>query len=252
MTLTPSDVEQKTFSTALRGYDLDEVDDFLDEVVTTIRELNEQVAEASQAPAPAPPAPVETPPEPAPTPEPTPPADESAVGRALIAAQETADKIVSDAREEAERILEQARTEADDLASAKEQQRAATEAEMAELTEHVAGVRSRLAVLATAVANRLDEMDEAIESEPGELSDTDLADTETGIAGGDGEDVIEDGPVGDHEESGGPVNEDGGDHRADFGGDQQSSSEDDQGESGEETEDADEDDDSSGWGYTDS
>jgi cell division initiation protein len=189
MTLSPSDVEQKTFSTALRGYDLDEVDDFLDEVVATIRELNEQIAEGP----PPPPAPVAPPPEPAPSPEPVPAADESAVGRALVAAQETADKIVADAREEAERILELARSEADDLASAKEQQRAATEAEMAELTEHVAGVRSRLAVLATAVANRLDEMDEAIGSEPGELSDLDESETETGVIGG--EEVVDESPV---------------------------------------------------------
>ncbi|TDI37156.1 MAG: DivIVA domain-containing protein, partial [Acidobacteria bacterium] len=33
MAMTPSDVEQKTFSTVLRGYDLDEVDDFLDDVI---------------------------------------------------------------------------------------------------------------------------------------------------------------------------------------------------------------------------
>ena len=32
MPLTPIDVQQKTFATALRGYDLDEVDDFLDAV----------------------------------------------------------------------------------------------------------------------------------------------------------------------------------------------------------------------------
>lgn len=243
MTLSPSDVEQKTFSTALRGYDLDEVDDFLDEVVSTIRELNEQI---EHPPAVPPPAPVEARPEPVPVPEPTPPADETAVGRALIAAQETADKIVADARDEAERILEQARTEADDLASAKEQQRAETEAEMTELTEHVAGVRSRLAVLATAVANRLDEMDEAIDSEPGELGETDLgetdlADTETGIAGGDGEDVVEDGSVGAHESRGESAVEGEQSSHGDADDDSEEEAGDDEG-----------DDDSTGWGYTDS
>ena len=44
--LTAADVEQKTFSTALRGYDLDEVDDFLDEVVATLKELGQQLEEA--------------------------------------------------------------------------------------------------------------------------------------------------------------------------------------------------------------
>ncbi len=39
MAITPADIEKKTFSTALRGYDLDEVDDFLDEMVAAVREL---------------------------------------------------------------------------------------------------------------------------------------------------------------------------------------------------------------------
>ncbi len=34
MELTPNDVEQKAFTQALRGYQMDEVDDFLDEIVT--------------------------------------------------------------------------------------------------------------------------------------------------------------------------------------------------------------------------
>ena len=49
MTLTPADVEGKTFGTALRGYDLDEVDDFLDDVVGTLRDLQDQVASARAA-----------------------------------------------------------------------------------------------------------------------------------------------------------------------------------------------------------
>lgn len=149
MTLSPTDVEQKTFSTALRGYDLDEVDDFLDQVVATIRDLTEQLAAARQAPST-----VERPVGPA--------ADESAVGRALVAAQETADQIVAEARREAERIIQQADTEADALVSERDRRRSEAEAEMAELAERIGNVRSRLAVLATAVADRLDEMDAAI------------------------------------------------------------------------------------------
>ncbi|MGH8948251.1 MAG: DivIVA domain-containing protein, partial [Acidimicrobiia bacterium] len=48
MTITPADIEKKTFSTALRGYDLDEVDDFLDEMVVAVRELEEELARANQ------------------------------------------------------------------------------------------------------------------------------------------------------------------------------------------------------------
>lgn len=163
--LTPSDVEQKTFSTALRGYDLDEVDDFLDEVVATIKELNEQLAAAEKAPAPVPvdqAAQADIP-------------DESAVGRALVAAQETADQIVAEARLKAEQIIEDADTEAETLQSEKQRKKAEAEAEIAELSEHVAGVRAQLAVLATAVADRLDEMDrslEAVSDESEEEEDT--------------------------------------------------------------------------------
>lgn len=164
MALSPSDVEQKTFSTALRGYDLDEVDDFLDEVVATIRDLNDQIDSGATAP--------EAVPKHALAGEPSPPADESAVGRALIAAQEAADRIVAEAREEAERIVAEARSEADTLVSEKERRQAEAEAEMAELAEHVAGVRSKLAVLATTVADRLDEMDVVISSQPGSSTES--------------------------------------------------------------------------------
>jgi cell division initiation protein len=152
MTLLPADVEQKTFSTALRGYDLDEVDDFLDEVVATIKDLSEQLAAAERAPAPAPVdgrADARAP-------------DETAVGRALVAAQQTADEIVAEARREAERIVREADTEAENLESEKERRKVEAEAEMAELSERVAAVRAQLAVLATAVADRLDEMDQTL------------------------------------------------------------------------------------------
>ncbi len=170
MTLSPADVEQKTFSTALRGYDLDEVDDFLDEIVATIRDLSDQLATAKQAPAPA--APVS-----AAVGEGL---DESAVGRALIAAQETADQIVADARREAERIIKEADTEADLLVSERDKRKEDAEAEMSLLTEHVAGVRAQLAVLATAVADRLDEMDEAIGLPDSMAADESSADASPG------------------------------------------------------------------------
>lgn len=169
MTLSPADVEQKTFSTALRGYDLDEVDDFLDEIVATIRDLHDKLTSAAQAPAPA--APVER----GGVAEGL---DESAVGRALIAAQETADQIISDARREAERIIKEADTEADLLVTERDKRVADAEAEMNLLTEHVAGVRSQLAVLATAVADRLDEMDETIGLPDGMSSDDNAAEDE--------------------------------------------------------------------------
>jgi len=172
MALTPSDIEKKTFSTALRGYDLDEVDDFLDEMVVALRELQDElaqararVAELERDPNAAPPA--------APAPIAAPVADESAVGRALVAAQQAADRLLEEARTEsdrllsesrgeADRVLEEARSEADNFARDREQRKAEVEREMAEMNNLVAGVRTQLAVLATTVADKLDEMDAVV------------------------------------------------------------------------------------------
>jgi cell division initiation protein len=169
MPITPSDIEHKTFSTALRGYDLDEVDDFLDEIVVALRDLHgdltaarAKIAELEQNKGTV--------------------AvggggggDEAAVGRVLILAQQAADRTVEDARteadqlledarDEAERTLSEARTEADSFEADREQRREAAKTEMAELSVLVASVRNQLALLATTVADKLDEMDSTIES----------------------------------------------------------------------------------------
>jgi DivIVA domain-containing protein len=200
--LTAADVEQKTFSTALRGYDLDEVDDFLDEIVATIRQLNEQLDEARVAAAEAPaviapipePEPVaviepEPEPEPAavfkpePEPEPavaapTPEIDESAIGRALLAAQNAADNLLAEARDQAGKLVEEAKTEADSWTEEREAKRREAEAEISRLATRVASVRSELSVLAGEVSGKLDEMDSVID---------DAGDTDTGPVGeGDG------------------------------------------------------------------
>jgi DivIVA domain-containing protein len=143
--LTTADVEQKTFSTALRGYDLDEVDDFLDEVVATIKGLTEQIdeAKAGQAqpavvtPAPAPAQ--ESEPEPesvAQTPSPGP--DEAAIGRAIIAAQAAADRLMEDAQSEASRIVDEAKGEAETLGAERDARRQEVESEISALAARVA------------------------------------------------------------------------------------------------------------------
>jgi cell division initiation protein len=182
MAITPADIEKKTFSTALRGYDLDEVDDFLDEMVVAVRELEDElgrararISELEQGQgAVALPASTEEVVAP-----PTPGVDESAVGRALVAAQQAADRILEEARSEAERMFGDARSEADNFAREREERRAAIEAEMADMTGLVAGVRTQLAVLATSVADKLDEMDAAV------------ADARGTIVGGADEEAVE-------------------------------------------------------------
>ena len=221
MPITPADIEKKTFSTALRGYDLDEVDDFLDEMVVAVRELEEELARAKErvaqlendpdamaaaAAAPAPPGP-----------------DESAVGRALIAAQAAADRMLDEARSEADKIVGGARLEADSFAEERDQKKAEVDAEMAEMTGLVAGVRNKLAVLATTVADKLDEMDAVVagaHSRGGIEPETDTGtvdsdDDESDDASADLETVdvvsqfVDDQDIADHD-AGGPE-DDGGD-----------------------------------------
>jgi cell division initiation protein len=185
MSITPADIEKKTFSTALRGYDLDEVDDFLDEMVVAFREIQEELAAAKDrvaqlegdpealaaVSASAPPAP-----------------DESAVGRALVAAQTAADRMLEEAQVEADKIVGDARSEADTFAQERDQKKAEVDAEMAEMTALVAGVRNQLAVLATTVADKLDEMDAVVAG--AHSKDSTETETDTGtVESGEGEDV---------------------------------------------------------------
>lgn len=124
MPLSPKDVEQKTFNASFRGYAEDEVDGFLEEVIASVEEYQQMVRqrdaqiaelEAGLVMAPVAPAkkdqPVEPEPEPGPEPLTEVPrlADETAVSRALIVAQRTADQLVEDANSEAEEIVEAAK-----------------------------------------------------------------------------------------------------------------------------------------------
>ncbi|MEX1093981.1 MAG: DivIVA domain-containing protein, partial [Acidimicrobiia bacterium] len=176
MTLTPSDIEQKTFSTALRGYNLDEVDDFLDEVVRSMRKLQEELetahseletksAEPDDLAEPVPAAPpvlaavVEAPP-----PPPVTPIDESALGKALIAAQETAERIVNDARSEADEILVRAKNEAETFEESRLLRKEEAEQEITRIDGLVNRVKAELADLSVAVGAELEEMSGVVDT----------------------------------------------------------------------------------------
>lgn len=156
--LSADDVLNKSFQTTKfrDGYDQDEVDDFLDEVVSTMRAVyaendelkakldaaEARIAELSRgespsaafAPAPeAPPVP-EPEPEPEPVPAPAPAAvaepvastgPDSAAGM-LALAQKLHDQYVAEGREESDRIIDEARTNAEQIVSEAENQRDAT------------------------------------------------------------------------------------------------------------------------------
>jgi|RifCSP13_3_1023840.scaffolds.fasta_scaffold73576_2 cell division initiation protein len=141
--LTPIDVQQKKFTTALRGYDLDEVDDFLDDVVTTLRDYDQRLRDAEER------ASVldaelkakrET---------------GDAITRAFVIAQKSADGIVTDARQQADRILSSARVEATELSTSQLQEKKVLEDELAGLRTSVGDIRRRLAALAERTAGEL-------------------------------------------------------------------------------------------------
>ena len=110
MAITPADIQAQTFSEAKRGYDPGEVDVFLEQVsaevdamlnkivdlkgrlTSTEQELADTQAQLAAAQAAAQAEPVAAP-APAPAPEYT--ASERQISAALIAAQQTADNIIS-------------------------------------------------------------------------------------------------------------------------------------------------------------
>jgi len=148
MPLTPEDVSNKRFTPVrLReGYDMGEVDQFLDEVEAELARLTKENDDlrsklsAAQSGAPVPaaaPQPVvektpEPEPEPEPTPEPTPtpvvaaspvetirvetvPQASNAAARLLEIATRNADELVEEAKNEADKILAEARTKSERL-----------------------------------------------------------------------------------------------------------------------------------------
>ncbi len=152
MPLTPIDVQQKTFATALRGYDLDEVDDFLDAVVVALKDYDQRLSDAQERIS-------------------TLEAElndkgdaEGAIARALVAAQRSADAIVADAKEEAQRILSDADSEANELAETRDAERRRLQSEIDDLRAKVASVRGSVAELTAAIPVTLDEIDEVLDS----------------------------------------------------------------------------------------
>ncbi|WP_232675825.1 DivIVA domain-containing protein [Nocardioides sp. R-C-SC26] len=147
MPLTPEDVSNKRFTPVrLReGYDMGEVDQFLDEVEAELARLNKEnddlrvkleAAQSGAAQASPVAAPVEAAPVVAPTPEPvvaapaaparqeietirveTVPDASNAAARLLEIATRNADELVEDAKNEADKIIGEARTKSERLAA---------------------------------------------------------------------------------------------------------------------------------------
>jgi DivIVA domain-containing protein len=151
MALTPEDVRNKQFSTAKRkGYEMDEVDSFLDQIELELgnlarenAELKGRVAAAEQAAAaaaaapPVPAAPV------APVAAPVPDVNEQAVAM-LALAQKTADEHKSRAKAESDALLASAHAKVAELERAGAAERAGLERRVEELRAFEREYRTRL------------------------------------------------------------------------------------------------------------
>lgn len=100
MPLTPDDIQEKFFRTALRGYHLEEVDEFLDEVALSLKEYEELLADRDRIIA-------EIKRQPSVV-------DQGEAGRVLSEARAEARRIIDEARESASQLVSAARREAAD------------------------------------------------------------------------------------------------------------------------------------------
>lgn len=108
MALTPLDIQNKTFPTKMRGYNQDEVDDFLDLVVRDYEEVTQRNRELEKA---------------------VKHSEEKleyfnelkdALNQSIIVAQDTADKVKNSASKESEVIVTSAQNKADELVATAE------------------------------------------------------------------------------------------------------------------------------------
>ncbi|WP_115235358.1 DivIVA domain-containing protein [Enterococcus durans] len=108
MALTPLDIQNKTFPTKIRGYNQDEVDDFLDLVVRDYEEVTQRNRELEKA---------------------VKHSEEKleyfnelkdALNQSIIVAQDTADKVKTSASKESEVIVTSAQNKADELVATAE------------------------------------------------------------------------------------------------------------------------------------
>lgn len=178
MNLTPIDVEQKAFTQALRGYQMDEVDDFLDEVVATLRSYEQRLREAqdkiralesdtsSRG------------------------GDESEISRAIITAQRSADRLLTEAKAEAEAIRGQAEADTAAALRRRDEERDRLQSEVSGMRDLVGSLRAKLSELATAVTSEIDQMEDNLSQTVSTLdatggNDSDIDDAKVDTAAGD-------------------------------------------------------------------
>lgn len=157
MDLTPNDVEQKAFTQALRGYQMDEVDDFLDEIVTTLRSYDQRLRDAQDK--------IRA----LETDAVSRGGDETTISRAILVAQRSADALLAEARGEADRIKNSAKAETDSLTAKRDMERHRLQTEIDEMRERVSSLRETLAALASAVGGQIAGMEAEIAAAEAQL-----------------------------------------------------------------------------------
>ncbi|MBC7375071.1 MAG: DivIVA domain-containing protein, partial [Frankiales bacterium] len=162
MPLTPIDVANKQFKIAFRGYSLDEVDAFLDEVETELsRLLRDNAAGKDRTaggflPSGAPAEQSAAPAAPLPVPALSGMQGQEAALRTLLLAQRTADEAIAEARAEAEQIVNEARHEADTtLTQARSQADSAVSKAKAEAESTLGAAQRKAASVDQDVAARI-------------------------------------------------------------------------------------------------
>jgi cell division initiation protein len=150
MDLTPNDVEQKAFTQALRGYQMDEVDDFLDEIVTTLRSYDQRLRDAQDKIRALETDAVNR------------GGDETTISRAILVAQRSADALLAEARVDAERIKHTAIAETESLSAERDVERNRLMADIEGMRNRVSGLRDAVTVLASVVGGQVSEMEAEI------------------------------------------------------------------------------------------
>ncbi len=162
MPLSPIDVTQQTFRVSLRGYDEGEVDGFLDEVVSSMKEYDQRLRDADER--------VSVLEEQLQANRET----EEAMRRAFVVAQRTADEIVAEARVEGDRvvseanaqaseILSEASTKAVEISADQVRERDQLEGELTSLRSTVATLKNQMRNLAQGVLPELEQLDAQFE-----------------------------------------------------------------------------------------
>ncbi|MGY1661197.1 DivIVA domain-containing protein [Geodermatophilus sp. SYSU D00705] len=147
MPITPADIEAQQFRIVFRGYDVEEVDTFLDR-------LQQACGEPAEA------APDTAPDQPVPAADGERPQDDEAAAaralRTLLRAEQMADQVLADAAAEGERLVAEGRAERERILAEAHAERARAEAELVEHRQRELGV---LAVRRAELQSEVDRLD---------------------------------------------------------------------------------------------